>query len=155
MNKHLCVLALSTTLIAGCGHGRFDKEFPWLSVERGFDPAVVRAPTKCLVNVFIVDDKIVIDQEPVYAKGCDDAGKRKIVWRLPDPVYGQPVYSFGSIDFRGPSRPAGLDCGLQGSSGQVYRCKFDRGNGESYKYAIVVKRDGQDWKSLDPMMIND
>jgi hypothetical protein len=120
--------------------------------DKGFDPAVVRAPAACRVHIFIDrDGHIVIDHEPIRAKGCEEAGgtKRALFWILD----ASRAQTFGSIKYT-PTATFKPDCRPFGMRNKVIRCTFERENDATpHKYGIEVINAGK-VTVIDPIMIN-
>jgi hypothetical protein len=129
--------------------------------ELGFDRASITAPVKCEVNVLVDDDEdIVITHEPVHTRRCNDAsggGRVKVIWKLPQPVAGGPVYSFAptGVVFNKLPQPVPLPDCKPGASPQAYKCIFNGRTSLTFGYTIYVLKDGVLWKALDPHMVND
>jgi len=144
MNKSSLILAAMTLSLTACvaPHGRsFDDP------DAGFDAAVTVAPTRCVIDVFIIDDQIVVDQEPAPIRSCGDS-VTTIRWRLER----GSKYTFpnNGVVFKESSLPTGLKCGVL-ASGYVFKCTFDRpARGTRYSYTVTVNGVAV---PLDPSMI--
>ncbi len=156
--KHVAgLLPLLAGVLAGCS--ALTPVPPGGDADMGFDAANKRAPTRCVVEIFIDDNDLLVTHEPAHTRRCDEGsgGKVKMVWKLPLPVWGQPTYSFASpgIVFDKQPMPSALTECKKGGSEQAHKCVFPGRTGKQYPYTIVVLKDGQPWKSLDPTIFND
>lgn len=116
-----------------------------LSRREGFDARLVTQPRANDVNVFILDSKIIVGQEPVRPRGDSSV---QIWWMLDkSSSYKFPV---NGIEFA--KGPDDLKCGPFGTSGKVFTCKYKRpAAGARYKYTIrVLDGSGKLLEELDP-----
>lgn len=107
------------------------------------------APAKCHVGVYVNDQgHVVVDHEPVHAKGCADGAA--VVWQL-----RTAGYSFDrakGIAFDKGSKPSG-SCQL-GNHPRQYVCRFGATPKGAYAYSIHVVGPGGA-KTVDPTVIID
>ena len=119
----------------------------------GFDASAVSPPNPTAPNVFVVNNKIVVDQEPIRPVG-EPGSDVAIYFALAqngDYVFPQP-----------PLRPHGIEIVDHGRfcgpiSKYVYKCKYQHPPvGTIYKYVIRVvnERTGQPLKDVDPQIWN-
>lgn len=115
-----------------------------LARREGFDARLVTQPQPNDPNIFIVDSKIVVDQEPIRPRG----NPVQIWWKLER----SSPYKFPANGIEFAKGPEELKCGLQGSSGKVFICMYKRpAAGTRYKYTIrVLDGSGKLLEELDP-----
>ena len=125
-----------------------------LMAEEGFNPELVRAPEKCVVNVFVdAYDQIAVDHEPVSTKDCGTSVK-KIWWKLDGT---STIFTFpatGAVSFKGSPLPLNVKCKAS-SKGLEFNCKFDpSSSAQRYQYSITVLKNGVALPPLDPTIFN-
>jgi hypothetical protein len=148
MMKAVLASGLCAVLLAGCSH-------PMMHAEQRVHVGggELRAPPNCTVNVYVNDNgRVVIDNEPVYARDCDKT-KFAITWRVQTPTY---VFRDGGIRFDkgGPSPECKRQVG-----GIEYVCYFVVGeprpkNPLVLRYSIHLHGSAGD-KDADPSVIMD
>lgn len=151
IKSNLIVAATALALVA-CATprgGTNTQDFPALDSDPGFDIAIFPAPAACLVRVYVVNDQIVIDHEPVYTRGCSNG----IRWRL-DSGRSYMFDSVQGIRFKGHLLPANLRCPM-GASGKAISCTFDPPPaGTRYSYEIKIRTSDGRVLLLDPWVVN-
>jgi len=156
MNKSNLALAALVVLLGACAPMPPEKLPPRIEPGEGFDVATTRAPTLCEVKVFILDDQITVDQEPVAIRRCG-IEIVTITWTLPAKLASGPNYTFpgNGISFKGHPVPAGVrDC-KPIARDKVFTCSFNRPvRGTHFSYAVTVLKDGVALPVLDPMIFN-
>jgi hypothetical protein len=118
----------------------------------GFNSVTVQAPQSNGPNVFIDNNAIVIDQEPVRPKDTDRLVI--VVWRLGS----GSSYSFENDEAiklqasLGNPLPSDLQCGVAGAKKKAFVCVYTRpAEARKWKYRIAVKNaSGPDPDPLDP-----
>ena len=150
MKKSLLAIGMLLVL-SGCtmfhhhphdGRANPDNE---LARREGFDARLVAQPQPNDVNVFIVDSKIIVGQEPVRPRGDSSVQ----IWWILDK---SSPYKFPANGIEFAKGPDELKCGLQGISGKVFICKYKRpASGTRYKYTVrVMDGSGKLLEELDP-----
>jgi hypothetical protein len=120
----------------------------------GFNALVVKPPNPNGPNVFVINNYIVVDQEPVRPNASQ--GQVIIIWRL-DSSESSP-YFFPDDDAiklqAGDSNPlpSDLACGAVGSKKRAFVCAYTKPeSARQWKYRVRVKNGaGTDPTPLDP-----
>ncbi|MEP6607167.1 MAG: hypothetical protein ABJA83_00635 [Burkholderiaceae bacterium] len=158
MKKLLLIGIACVGLLSGCAHFQDAR----LGLE-GFNPRVIRQPQPLLPNVFVVNSRLVVDQEPIRIsrREVGHDGRVTISWAL---AAGSP-YTFANkgIEFpREPNKgkqPPELDCRVQGSARKIAECTFRPPVGRSeFKYTIYVQNPqnkSEVIEPLDPYVVSD
>lgn len=151
------VMGLAASL-AACAVDKHGEQIGADGLERQANVRVVR----CVVDIVIDDDDIVLTHEPVHTRRCsssggDDSGRVVVVWTLPPPPITGASYSFANpgITFDKEPIPKRLPVCRPGANDQRFRCRFDTRTGLHYAYSIHILRNGVAWKSIDPTVVND
>jgi hypothetical protein len=150
MNKPCLALAVIAMALAACSTAPDQRRpgEPWS--EGGFDLVSNPPPTLCSVKVYVLDDQIVVDQEPAAVARCGDS-RTTITWALP----ARTSYTFPTdgIAFKGTPAPERADCAVQPSR-KVFKCNFERPpRGTQYSYSVKVMKDGVALPPLDPHVL--
>jgi hypothetical protein len=148
MKKANAVVCACVLLLTACGGMRtlYTADNPRLT---GYSLAVVAPPNPTAPNIFIVGDKIVVDQEPIRPPGDQQGDPITIYFALEQ----GGVYKFqqhGIEIQQNPSFCASI-------SDYVFKCAYSRpAPGTIYKYAIRVRNasSGVNLKDLDPTIWN-
>lgn len=120
----------------------------------GYNALAVQAPDPNSPFVFIVNNNILVNADPLYPNRTN--GRVVIIWRL-DASDGSP-YSFPddqAIQLHagtGNPLPSGLDCGTLGQKKKAFVCAYDAPDApRKWKYSVRVKNgSGGDPTPLDP-----
>jgi len=118
---------------------------------KGFSLTLVAAPNPTAPNVFIVGDKIVVDQEPVRPPGTLQGDPITIYYALAEG--GSYVFPEHGVEIKGHPD----FCSPISGSKYVFRCAYSRPAPDTvYKYIIRVKNEttGTTLKDLDPTIWN-
>jgi len=120
-----------------------------IELERGFSVIAFPAAPACTVLVYVANDRISVNPEPVYAQGCENS----IRWKL----QSDNGYMFDFVQpirFKGFPVPTGLRCPIS-ADGKVVLCRFDSSaTGTRYLYEIKIRTSDGRVLLLDPSMIN-
>jgi len=164
MRNQRCVLMAVTCALAACAAApdRPKPTTPKSSIDpsslvytQGYDLATNPRPERCLVTVYILEDEndqIVVSPEPATTKFCGGPTTKMLFWRLPV----QGAYTFpatGAIVFKATPMPTNVECTRQGND-RIVRCIFDAVEGQTYKYALTVLKNGVALPILDPTVFN-
>jgi len=119
----------------------------------GYNRLAVHAPDGNGPNVFVPNNTIVIDQEPV--RPIPSQGHVTIVWRLDadhDSAYIFPDNDAIKMQAGQYQLPPKLECGAIGAPKKSFVCTWPYAGGPAqWKYRIRVKNtSGQDPAPLDP-----
>ena len=120
----------------------------------GFNRATVQMPDPNGPNVFVVNNAITIDQEPI--RPAASQGRVTIVWRLDassDAPFSFPDDSAIKLQAStGNPLPGDLDCGAVGAKKKAFICTYSKPEGpRQWKYSVKLKNSaGQDPTPLDP-----
>ena len=120
----------------------------------GFNRATVQMPDPNGPNVFVVNNAITIDQEPI--RPAASQGRVTIVWRLDassDAPFSFPDDSAIKLQAStGNPLPGDLDCGAVGAKKKAFICTYSKPEGpRQWKYFVKLKNSaGQDPTPLDP-----
>jgi uncharacterized protein YceK len=121
----------------------------------GFNRLAVKAPQVNNPNVFIVDNAIVLDQEPV--RPTDNNGQVVIIWRLDADTASSYSFPDDAISIQttltNPPPEAGKpECGAFGPKKRAFVCVYTRPHTpRKWKYTLKVKNSsGADPEPLDP-----
>jgi hypothetical protein len=167
MKYYILVAAAFALALAGCANVRVGPEqtvkvgaktLTLVGLD-GFNPDVVKPPNPNLPNVFIVNNAIVLDQEPV--RPIHNQGIVIIVWAL-DKSDSFP-YFFADDDAVKLSAgalnplPSDLSCGVVGERKKSFVCYYTKPEAKrQWKYTIKVKRQaGADPTPVDPWVYQD
>lgn len=140
-------------LLSACGSMRAPPE-PGKSSDigaiDGFDASVRTKPNRCEVEVWELDDNLIVGHEPVYTKRCSPGSPSfSVTWRLPAPS----PYTFSSnppgIEF---DASVGARCAPTGP--KTYQCQLPRRVGSIYKYIVRVRNGDTLLPPLDPTILN-
>jgi hypothetical protein len=121
----------------------------------GYNRFAVQQPDPNGPNVFVVDNQITVDQEPVRPKAVGN--RVTIIWRLD--ASSDASYSFPDDDAiklykvaGGNDPPADIDCGTAGIKKRTFICTYTKPEApKEWKYWVKVKNSaGQDPPTLDP-----
>jgi len=161
MNKNVVLTGVVLVFfLSGCASVRVGPEQQFQLLGRtitvtgteGFLPSSVTQPNPHQPNVFMVNDKIVLDQEPVRPVVEQD-GVYQVTWAL---AYGGK-YSFPSdtaITFA--SGAPSLQC-VRGPRNKSINCAITKPTTlpAHWKYTITVQHDSGATQTLDPAMYMD
>ena len=147
MKKSIAAAAAFALLLTACGGMRtlYTADVPRTT---GYSLSLVSAPNPTAPNVFIVGDKIVVDQEPI---------------RPPGNQQGDPITIFFGLEQGGAYKFPNNGIEIQNYpsfcspvSDYVFRCAYSRpAPGTVYKYAIRVRTStGNPLRDLDPTIWN-
>ncbi len=160
MNKNLTLLAAAVISLSACVTRPIEPGQPTKpqppsrnpdTEVLGFDATKMAPPTRCVVNVHIVDDEILIDQEPVPTMQClPSPAPVAVLWKLDR----ASIYTFAAngIEFKAPGPPV-KNC-MPLAAAKVFRCTLPGHSGQRYPYTITVLKNGAKWKELDPTFFN-
>ena len=158
MKKWPLIYVAGALVLSGCAHFHDAR----LGLE-GFNPRVIRQPQPLLPNVFVVNSRLVVDQEPIRItrRQVGQDGRVTISWAL---AAGSP-YTFlnRGIDFpREPNKgkqPPAIDCRVQGAAKKIAECTFRPPAGRSeFKYTIYAEngeKKSEVIEPLDPYIVSD
>ncbi|MGH8850496.1 MAG: hypothetical protein ACREYD_05850 [Casimicrobiaceae bacterium] len=120
----------------------------------GFNPFAVQTPDPNGPAILVVDNHVLVNQEPLYPRHSDD--QVVIVWRL-DASEASPYYFADNEAIKlhaGASNPlpADLACGAFGPRNKAFVCAYRKpATPKQWKYSIRVKnRTGRDPDPIDP-----
>lgn len=120
-----------------------------IEMEQGFSAIAFPAAPPCTVLVYVANDLISVNPEPVYAQRCDN----RLFWRL----QGDGGYTFDDVQpirFKGYPVPTGLRCPISGNR-KVVLCRFDSSaTGTRYMYEIKIRTSDGRVLLLDPWVVN-
>lgn len=120
----------------------------------GYNRAAVQTPDPNGPNIFVANNAITIDQEPV--RPAASQGQVTIVWRLDassDATYSFPDDSAIKLQAStGNPLPGDLDCRAVGAKKRAFICAYSKPEApREWKYSVKLKNSaGQDPSSLDP-----
>jgi hypothetical protein len=120
----------------------------------GYNSLAVQTPNPNGPNVFVIDNNIIVDQEPIRPVAIQR--RVTIVWRLD--ADQKSTYSFpddDAIKLQGTLSnplPSELDCGAVGDKKKAFICTYIKPDApREWKYKIRLKNaSGQDPTPLDP-----
>ena len=121
----------------------------------GYNRLAVQPPDPNGPNVFVVNNQITVDQEPVRPSAVGN--RVTIVWRLD--ASNDAKYSFPDDDAiklhkvtGGDDPPADIDCGAAGAQKRTFICTYTKPDTpKKWKYWVKVKNSaGSDPTPLDP-----
>lgn len=148
-------LLLATAVLTGCavvhsgGAGRLDDEM-------GFDPALVTRPKPTLPNVFVINGRLVVDQEPIRISSKDAGRDRKvsIAWALSARSSEHWPQADKAISIRNAKgdKPADWSCSVSKTE-KILSCSYTFRPGE-YKYTLNVRDGNIELPPLDPYIVN-
>lgn len=147
------LLAVALLLLSACTPFRMSMFDP--GGNQGFDPGQISKPDREFPNVWIIDNAIVVDQEPIRVpRGVN---RVRILWALErSSEYSFPENAITIAATPGSAPLENVNCGAFGAQRRGYLCTFDRAPGRAvYKYSIRVNRGGTSLESLDPQIMTD
>ena len=150
----VAVLLAACATVGGPQTIKIGKTTLTVSGLEGFNRLAVQPPDPNGPNVFVPNNAIVIDQEPV--RPVASQGRVTIVWRLDSSV--DAAYSFpddtaimlqASV---GNPLPSDLDCGAAGAKKRVFICTYTKPDTpKQWKYSVKLNNSaGQNPTPLDP-----
>ena len=153
-------LALVSLLLAACSPMstmRVSPGQPGWNPEtiQGFDRATLSKPDRELVNVWIINDKIVIDQEPIrIPAGVNSVA---IYFLLEQGDDGGIFSANGVVISDGGALSQRPVCDAVGMRRKLYKCTYTRTGPirTPFKYIIQVTRNSIPLEKLDPTIMND
>ncbi len=118
----------------------------------GFRPFAVKAANVAYASVAVVNDKIVVSQEPIYVQ---QSTENTLYWYLDPtgPYYFPDTNRDKGIEFIRPI-PGGR-CKADPQDNKTFVCTYVRANKGKYPYMIKVTRDGTTILNSDPTVFND
>jgi hypothetical protein len=144
MNRLLVAVCGLILVLTGCGTG---------GSQRGFKSFLVEATSTGYVSVDVIDEQyIVVNVEPVYIKQDTD---NAIYWYLkPGGAYYFPdTRQDRGIDFQAP-HPTDLSCHLDNGDKYTFICTYKKAPKKKYLYLIKVTKDGTNFLTSDPTVMN-
>ena len=144
--KTILTSVVSVWLLAGCAGSQtlYSEANPRLG---GYSLVALSLPNPTAPNVYIVNDKIIVDQEPIIPPG-QQVDLVTIFFALAK----EGAYTFPNNGIEIQHHPSFCSP----DSAYLVRCKYTKpAGGTIYKYVIRVKKDGGPMlKELDPTIWN-
>jgi hypothetical protein len=151
MNKLAAAAASLALVLTACVNlgapTKYTKENP---LTRGYSAPLEVPPNPTAPKIWIANDAIIVDQEPIRPPGNAQGDPVTIFFVLPD---GGP-YRFPQNGIEIHQNPSFCS----GVSDYIFRCAYSRpAPGTQYKYSVRVRKDGTpptNLKDLDPTIWN-
>lgn len=120
----------------------------------GFKSFVVQATNVAHTSVSVVNDRIVVSQEPIYVRQSENS---TLYWHLdPNDSYFFPDTARDKgIDFIPPPPLPGRPCKVDPQNNKIFVCTYVRVIKGKYQYMIKVTKDGTTILNSDPTVFND
>jgi hypothetical protein len=151
MKRAVLTGVASALILTACAGARtfYTEEQPRT---RGYSLAFASPPNPTAPNIFVVDEKIVIDQEPIRPPGNQQGDPITIYFAIPE----EGDYSFRDHGIEIQGHPD--YCNPVTGNKYLFKCRYSRpaSGTPPYKYAVRLKNDrtGNNLRDLDPTIWN-